>query len=63
MSADLKRVRDGAVDGLGSPASKKRAMSLDTPPRSDDGEDDKIEDWMKVVEVSNRGRLVSSPED
>ena len=51
MSADLKRVRDGAVDEFGSPASKKRAMSVNTPPRSDDGEDEKLEDWMKVVEV------------
>lgn len=52
MSADLKRVRDGALDEFGSPATKKRAMTLSTPPRSDDGEEDKLEDWMKVVEVS-----------
>lgn len=52
MSADLKRVRDGAVDEFGSPASKKRAMSIDTPPRSEDGDEEMLEDWMKVVEVS-----------
>lgn len=52
MSADLKRLRDGAVDDAGSPASKKRAMSLGTPPQSDEAEEDKLEDWMKVVEVS-----------
>lgn len=49
MSADLKRVRD--VEDSGSPASKKRAMSLDTPPPADNGDDDRLEDWMKVVEV------------
>lgn len=50
MSADLKRVRD--LEDSGSPASKKRAMSLDTPPPSDGGDDDdRLEDWMKVVEV------------
>jgi len=51
MNADLKRVRHGLEDGL-SPAAKRRAVGLTDPPSVGNGDDDGIEDWMKVVEVS-----------
>lgn len=52
MNVDLKRVRDAAVEDGPSPATKRRALSLSTPPIVDNQEDDRLEDWMKVVEVS-----------
>lgn len=51
MNADLKRIREAGIDDTASPA-KKRALSLSTPPLQDQSEDDKMEDWMRVVEVS-----------
>ena len=51
MNADLKRVREAGVDEAMSPA-KRRALSLSTPGPVDNSEEDKLEDWMKVVEVS-----------
>ncbi len=48
MSTDLKRLREITLeDG----PSKRRALSHATPP-IEDSEDDRQEDWMKVVEVS-----------
>ena len=51
MNADLKRVREGGLEDSSSPA-KRRAMTLSTPSAGlTEQEDDKLEDWMKVVEV------------
>ena len=52
MNVDLKRVREAAIQDGPSPAAKRRALSLSSPPAVDNGEDDRLEDWMKVVEVS-----------
>ncbi len=53
MNADLKRVRgDSTLPDGPLPAAKRRALSLSSPPPLDNSEDDRIEDWMKVVEVS-----------
>jgi hypothetical protein len=48
MNADLKRVREGGIEDGNQSPTKRRAMSLSTAGEEDD---DKLEDWMKVVEV------------
>ena len=55
MNMDLKRIRDTAVEDGPSPDAKRRAIHLATLPPSDISEDDRLEDWMKVVEVSANG--------
>lgn len=57
MNADLKRVRDSAVDDAGPGRSKKRALSSASPAPAE-SEDSGIEEWMKVVEVGLAFRRV-----
>lgn len=55
MNVDFKRVREATFNDGPSPAAKRRALSLSSPPPVEDGtEEDRLEDWMKVVEVSGR---------
>lgn len=57
MNADLKRVRDSSLDALPS-SSKRRAIGSGSSPTGpshsspppDAGEEEDVEDWMRVVE-------------
>ena len=54
MNADLKRVREGALDdGPQLPGAKRRALSLSSPPVQET-DDDKLEDWQRVVETHRK---------
>ena len=59
MNVDLKRIREAAIGDAPSPAAKRRALSLSAPPVIENPEDDRLEDWMKVVEVSAQEGLAS----
>ncbi|RXK36539.1 hypothetical protein M231_06198 [Tremella mesenterica] len=48
MNADLKRVRETGIDES-LPGAKRRALSMSLPPTSEPDED-RLEDWQKVVE-------------
>ena len=52
MNVDLKRVLDTAAEDGPPPDAKRRALHLAVPPPADIPEDDRLEDWMKAVEVS-----------
>ncbi|WWC94925.1 hypothetical protein V866_001777 [Kwoniella sp. B9012] len=54
MNADLKRVRDNAIDDTPSPSAKRRVLSGHASPQVNDSDGDGIEDWMKVVEVRRK---------
>lgn len=63
MSADLKRVRAKQDEGYLSPVSKKRALAGGAGPSgvgSGQAEEEEggMEDWMKVVEVSEDGDIL-----
>ncbi|WWC64537.1 uncharacterized protein I303_107147 [Kwoniella dejecticola CBS 10117] len=55
MNADLKRVRDNAIDDTPSPSAKRRVLSghASSTPQPENDEDG-IEDWMKVVEIKRK---------
>ncbi|WRT70184.1 uncharacterized protein IL334_007178 [Kwoniella shivajii] len=53
MNADLKRVRDNAIDDTPSPSAKRRVLGHASPPIAD-SESDGVEDWMKVVETKRK---------
>ncbi|OCF38081.1 E3 ubiquitin-protein ligase BRE1 [Kwoniella heveanensis BCC8398] len=53
MNADLKRVRDNALDDSPSPSAKRRVLGNASPPVAD-SDGDGIEDWQRVVEVKRK---------
>ncbi|WVQ84645.1 E3 ubiquitin-protein ligase BRE1 [Cryptococcus sp. DSM 104549] len=54
MNADLKRVRENAIDDSPAPSPKRRMNSHPSPPVESTDDDDGMEDWMKVVEVKRK---------
>ncbi|WWC91748.1 uncharacterized protein L201_006695 [Kwoniella dendrophila CBS 6074] len=54
MNADLKRVRDNAIDDTPSPSAKRRVLAGNSSSPINDNDNDGIEDWMRVVEVKRK---------
>ncbi|WWD19675.1 E3 ubiquitin-protein ligase BRE1 [Kwoniella shandongensis] len=57
MNADLKRVRENAIDdqSTGSPSpAKRRILAGNASPSVDSSDGDGMEDWMKVVETKRK---------
>ncbi len=63
MNVDLKRVRDAAIEEGHWPVTKRRALSLSTPLAADNPDEDRLEDWMRVVEVSDGGSYPAFPQE
>ncbi|WVF72955.1 E3 ubiquitin-protein ligase BRE1 [Kwoniella sp. CBS 6097] len=54
MNADLKRVRDNALDDSPSPSAKRRVLGGNASPPVTDSDGDGVEDWQRVVEVKRK---------
>ncbi|KAK8853258.1 E3 ubiquitin-protein ligase BRE1 [Kwoniella newhampshirensis] len=54
MNADLKRVRENAIEDTASPSAKRRVLAGNVSPSVDSSDGDGMEDWMKVVETKRK---------